>query len=366
MVLDLADGARDVRFAVGADGPSLLAVSADGRVTARVSPAGKAGATLALFETGTGRELGGPVEIGFPPSSVALSADGSLVAVAGGSAEAAWYRTDDGGQVGSLPGASRRRGPGGLPIRRPLRHRGRDLRGERHAVRRFGGRSPPCRGSGDVGGRGTDRGTGSLLGEPAGRDPGRSARGGRTRRHRRGRPRIDDAAVVDRHPGSAHPENCPWLAVAPSTARLYCGDYYGVIHERDLASGLPTGVLLDPQNGSVGRLAVSSDGRELVAFGAEAPVVSRWRLDGSGPITRLVAPGHVVYDGYDASGASLLVAARPAGSNVDGDFHDFAVWDPVTDRPTAAWSDVEGLGWAGRDTVTGFAPAAGRLESTTA
>jgi WD40 repeat protein len=162
--------------------------------------------------------------------------------------------------------------------------------------------------------------------------------------------------------GSAHPENCPWLAVAPSSGRLYCGDYYGVIHERDLATGVPTGVLLDPQNGSVGRLAVSSDGRELVAFGAEAPVVSRWRLDGSGPITRLVAPGHVVYDGYDASGASLLVAARPTGSHVDDDFHDFAVWDPVTDRSTAAWSDVEGLGWAGRDTVTGFASEAGRLE----
>jgi WD40 repeat protein len=121
-------------------------------------------------------------------------------------------------------------------------------------------------------------------------------------------------------------------------------------------------VLLDPQSGSVGRLAVSSDGRELVAFGAEAPIVSRWRLDGSGPVTRLVAPGHVVYDGYDASGSSLLVAARPRGSTVSDDFRDFALWDPLSDRATTEWSDVEGLGWAGRDTLTGFSRDRARPE----
>jgi WD40 repeat protein len=162
--------------------------------------------------------------------------------------------------------------------------------------------------------------------------------------------------------GGAHPETCPWLTVAPLTSRLYCGGYYGVIHERDLASGQPTGVLLDPQNGSVGRLAVSSDGRDLVAFGADAPVISRWRLDGSGPVTRLVASGQVVYDGYDVSGSSLLVAARPRGSTVSDDFQDFAVWDPVSDRATAVWGDVEGLGWAGRDTLLGFSRTREQLE----
>jgi len=104
------------------------------------------------------------------------------------------------------------------------------------------------------------------------------------------------------------------------------------------------------------------DGRELMAFGAEAPVVSRWRLDGSGPITRLVAQGHAVYDGYDVTGTRLLVASRPPGATVFDDFEDFTVWNPGTDQGTRAIDDMEGLGWAGRDTLLGFSPERQRLE----
>jgi hypothetical protein len=72
-----------------------------------------------------------------------------------------------------------------------------------------------------------------------------------------------------------HPEPCPWLTVAATRERLYCGNHYGVIDERDLTSGARTGATFDPQLGSVGDLAIAADGRELVDFGNETPAVSR-------------------------------------------------------------------------------------------
>ena len=58
--------------------------------------------------------------------------------------------------------------------------------------------------------------------------------------------------------------------------------------------------VLDAQNGNSGSLWPARDGTELVSFGDNEPVVSRWRLDGSGPITHLVAarvPGLAVQPG---------------------------------------------------------------------
>ena len=43
---------------------------------------------------------------------------------------------------------------------------------------------------------------------------------------------------------------------------------------------------------AMGHPLVRPGGTELVSFGDNEAVVSRWRLDGSGPITRLVAPGY--------------------------------------------------------------------------
>ena len=95
--------------------------------------------------------------------------------------------------------------------------------------------------------------------------------------------------------------------MAPAADRLYCGNHFGVIEDRDLATGQRTGVTLDPQLGSVGDLVTTSDGTAMISFGANAPVVSQWRLDGNGPVTRLVARDHVAFDGYDPSGEMLIV-----------------------------------------------------------
>ena len=155
-----------------------------------------------------------------------------------------------------------------------------------------------------------------------------------------------------------HPDPCPALAVNESGGSLYCGTGFGVVEERDRGTGRPTGARFDPQLGRVGGLAVTPDGRELVAFGGEVAAVSRWRLDGSGPVTQRVAAGHVLFDGWDpAGGPAVVVARRSAGATVDTDFDDFALWDPVADHETDSLAtSLLGTGWAGAGTLVGLDP----------
>lgn len=101
---------------------------------------------------------------------------------------------------------------------------------------------------------------------------------------------------------------CWSFAVAEAVGRFYCGSSFGEIEERDLGTGQLTGVRLDAQLGEVGDLAVAHD-NELVAF---ARGFYRWRLDGSGPISRLVAPGSRSVAGYDDSGRWLPVVPLEA------------------------------------------------------
>ena len=102
---------------------------------------------------------------------------------------------------------------------------------------------------------------------------------------------------------------CMSFTVAEEVGRLYCGSQFGEVTERTLAGGSATGRRFDTQHGTVGDLAVA-DGNELVAF---AQGISRWRLDGSGPAARLVAPGAAVA-GYNDTGQMLVVSDRHAAT----------------------------------------------------
>src|SRR5262245_17657496 len=82
---------------------------------------------------------------------------------------------------------------------------------------------------------------------------------------------------------------CTSAAVVPQRGSLYCGDGSGRLVERDLTTGVELR-RLDAQNGNVGTLWPAHEGTELVSFSSNEPVVARWRLDGSGPITRLITP----------------------------------------------------------------------------
>ena len=111
-----------------------------------------------------------------------------------------------------------------------------------------------------------------------------------------------------------HDENqvCFHLTVVAARDRFYCGNVFGRLEERDLATGsVPR--RLDAQNGGSGVLWPARGGRELVSFGANEPVVSRWRLDGSGPITRVVAPGYNPVE-FSPSGERLILDRGVSGA----------------------------------------------------
>ena len=166
------------------------------------------------------------------------------------------------------------------------------------------------------------------------------------------------------------PDPCPWFVAAEQTQRLYCGSFYGEVEERDRLTGQRTGRVFDTQLGSVGTLSVASDRAELVSFGAQTPAVTRWRLDGSGPVSRRVADGYVASDGFGYGDSSLVVARRAPDATTDVDLHDFAVWDTATDQMI---DDVEvdlrdgiaGMGWVGKGLLSGMEPKPGGSAGTT-
>jgi DNA-binding SARP family transcriptional activator/tRNA A-37 threonylcarbamoyl transferase component Bud32/WD40 repeat protein len=104
------------------------------------------------------------------------------------------------------------------------------------------------------------------------------------------------------------PENCWNLGVVTEAGAVFCGDHYGRIDVRDLATGTVR-TTFDGQNGNTGTLWPAAGGTELVSFSNNAPVVSRWRLDGSGPVTRLIAPGWAT--GPISPAGRMLMVRRP-------------------------------------------------------
>lgn len=134
---------------------------------------------------------------------------------------------------------------------------------------------------------------------------------------------------------------CTALAASALAGRLYCGTPAGVVEVRDLVTGERTGEPISARRGGVSGLAVIADGRELVVFGDSVPVISRWRLDGSGPSTRLVAAGHVPQDGWGADGESIIVG-RPNGT---GAITSFATWDTTTDLELLRVDGSPALRW---------------------
>jgi DNA-binding SARP family transcriptional activator/tRNA A-37 threonylcarbamoyl transferase component Bud32 len=133
---------------------------------------------------------------------------------------------------------------------------------------------------------------------------------------------------------------CLNLAIAEEAGRFYCGDAYGRLEERDLVDGAVVRHL-DAQDGRSSSLWLADGGAELVSFGRDEPVVSRWRLDGSGPITRLVAPGWTPED-FDPLGDRLLVSR----GDVYQDTYQAALVDladgastPLEGPVVASWTD---------------------------
>ncbi len=146
-------------------------------------------------------------------------------------------------------------------------------------------------------------------------------------------------------------ERCINLTVVPERGVLFCGDAYGRLEARDLAKGAVQR-RLDAQNGNSGSLWTAADGTELVSFGNNEPVVSRWRLDGSGPITRIVAPGWTPFD-FNHTGDLLLLerGSLDAGDLQTGlvDLDDDSAVTVIDNFFAPGWTDADSLLGAGFD-----------------
>jgi WD40 repeat protein len=139
---------------------------------------------------------------------------------------------------------------------------------------------------------------------------------------------------------------CEHLAVLADRGTFYCGDASGGLVERDLRTGLAVR-RLDTQTGNTD-LWTARGGTELVSFSFSEPVVSRWRLDGSGPITQLVAPGYSPVS-YDPTGTRLIVERTTSAGEQSSRVIDARTGELVLDLDgllAPIWVDENTIGGA--------------------
>jgi DNA-binding beta-propeller fold protein YncE len=134
---------------------------------------------------------------------------------------------------------------------------------------------------------------------------------------------------------------------------VYCGDSFGRIEERSLNTGAPTKRSFNPLLGFVGTMTVLEDRQELIVVGRGNPI-TRWKLDGSGAVTQVLAPGWVIRDEYSPTGSSLIVARRKADAEWWADYREFAVLDTrAGDLTLRLPAPSFGVKWAGGSTLVG-------------
>jgi len=315
-VVDLATGRLGAEFdhpAAPNHNFSVVRVSGDGRRVAHLvfDPAhldkcasyadmfpndGRGCTLLTVFDVKTGRALFGPVTTPMSGGDVDIDRTGGLVAVTGGlDGDLVTYDVETDAELGRLQGIPK---PPGIVT---AHHRGAVV---------FGNRGRVYLGSLDGNVRVVDARTLKVV--RTFEAPARS-----THDHlaltsgglllgagERALVALDSVTGEVRWTADlttdADSDTCHSLAVAEEIGRFYCGSLYGELEERDLATGVPTGVQLDALLGEVNDISVSET-NELVVFSRG---YARWRLDGSGPVTRLVSPDPAVL-GYDDTGRYL-------------------------------------------------------------
>ncbi|WP_062202663.1 nSTAND1 domain-containing NTPase [Demequina salsinemoris] len=150
---------------------------------------------------------------------------------------------------------------------------------------------------------------------------------------------------------------CQWFAIAPIHRWVLCGGVDGIIETYDLDSGAATGRDFAPQQGNVGTIALTPDESTLVTFAADRSTLTRWSLDGTGPVTRLVARGRFMTDGWSGDGSMILTALRDPAANTFYLFDGFAAWDVERDSVSGRIDNsLEGVGWFGPGSVLGYSP----------
>ncbi len=135
---------------------------------------------------------------------------------------------------------------------------------------------------------------------------------------------------------------------------VFCGSWLGALTELDLATGVVIRQLV-AQNGGGGTLWSARDGTELVSFGGNEPIIARWRLDGSGPITTLGPPGWGTWF-LSPNGQHLIAAHTDSpGGNQDPESFTYSVFDVESGDEVMPLDGMFNATWIDDDTIFGGA-----------
>jgi DNA-binding SARP family transcriptional activator/WD40 repeat protein len=135
--------------------------------------------------------------------------------------------------------------------------------------------------------------------------------------------------------------DCLSLVIVPLTSSVLCGTRYGEVEALDLATGRPTGASYDMQRGPVSAFALTPDQKTLIELSSTEPTIARWRLDGSGPISR-VLPLNAAPQGFNSDGTLLAVTSGTASAGPDAaiiDAKSGALVDPLDGYFTPVWTN---------------------------
>ncbi len=128
---------------------------------------------------------------------------------------------------------------------------------------------------------------------------------------------------------------------------LLCGEGSGGVVALDLATGTPVGSRFDFQHGSLYGLATSADGNRLIETSPNSPLIAEWRLDGGGPISKLVLPGaDLTVQSYDQRRRVLVTVPASAAGPAHPELIDPAsgsVADPLTGIANATGASADWL-----------------------
>jgi DNA-binding SARP family transcriptional activator/WD40 repeat protein len=105
---------------------------------------------------------------------------------------------------------------------------------------------------------------------------------------------------------------CWSVLVVPALDSVLCGGEHSQVVTLDLATGRETGVRRDMQQGQVSGLLLTADGRTLVQLSDTHGRYALWRLDGTGPVTRLLGVRGTP-TGYSPDGRLLTMARDTRG-----------------------------------------------------
>jgi len=149
--------------------------------------------------------------------------------------------------------------------------------------------------------------------------------------------------------GQSRPFECGRLLVSEKYGLIFCADQEGLIEVRSLASGVQVSAPLSFEGGAIGGQYFVDGGDTLVATSAQSAMVSLWRIDGGGPVSRLIAPGLMLWDGYDPTGRYVVAAELPTDVFAGGAPTSFSAWDTVSGSKVRDFAPGEQPTWIGTD-----------------